>query len=132
VEPGVEGGDGDDAAAVAQRATRVLDEEERSLGVHRHVPVVGVLRHVVDQHHRAAGRVDDHDVEPVQVLPGLPGQPPQVVQAALIGLDWKGPAAVLGDLLGHGLGRGLILEVAEDHRGPVGGQAPHDRPPYPP
>jgi hypothetical protein len=65
------------------------------------------------------------------VLLGLPGQPPQVLQAALVGLDGEGPAAGLGDLTDHGLGGGLVLQVAEHHRGAVGGQSPHDRPAYP-
>jgi hypothetical protein len=110
VEPGVEGGDGDDPAAVAQRAARVLDEEERPLGVRRHEPVVDVLGHLVDHPRQAAGRVDDHDVQPVQVLIGLPGQPPQVLQAALVGLHGEGPAAGLGDLADHCL-RGLVLQL---------------------
>jgi hypothetical protein len=70
----------------------------------RHEPVVVVLGHLVDQARQAARRVDDHDVEAVQVLLGLPRQPPQVIQAALIGLDGEGPAPGLGDLLGRGPG----------------------------
>ena len=131
MEPGIEGGDGDDPAAVAQGAARVLNQEERPLGVHRHVPVVGVLGHLVDQHDRAAGRVDDHDVEPIQVLVRLPGQPSQVVQAALVGLHREGPAAVLTDLADHRPRGGLVLQVAEHHCGSVGGQPLHDRPAYP-
>ncbi len=62
----------------------------------------------------------------------LPGQPPQVIQAALVGPHRDGPAAVLGDLTDHAGRGGLVLQVAEHHRGPLGGQPLHDRPAYPP
>jgi len=55
------------------------------------------------------------------VLIGLSRQPPQVFQAALVGLHGERPSAGLGDLADHPLRGGLVLQVAEHHRGPVGG-----------
>ena len=66
------------------------------------------------------------------MLPGLPGQPPQVIQAALVGLHRDGPAAVLGHLADHLPRSGLVLQIAEHHRGPVSRQPFDDRPAYPP
>ena len=66
------------------------------------------------------------------VLVRLCGRPSQVVQAALVGPYGENLAAVLADLADHFPGCGLVLQVAEHHRGSVGGQPLHDRPAYPP
>jgi hypothetical protein len=130
MNPGVERGQADDPATVAQRPARVLDQEERPARVDRHEPVVVVLGEVLDHGGRAGGRVADDDVQPAQSLLRHGAQAPQVSQAPLIGPDGEGPAAGVGDLADHAVRGGLVLHEAEYDRGAVTGQPFHDRPAY--
>jgi hypothetical protein len=132
MESRVERGDADDPAAVAQRAASVLDEEERSSGRGGHELVVAFLGHLVDHLRQGARRVDDHDVQPAEPRFGLRRQPPQVIEAALVGPQGIRPAARAGDLGDDALRGDLVREVAEQHRGAVRRQPLHDRPAYPP